>query len=154
MKAYFTHVNLEIHWPKESSPYYKKRIDFVIRKKLLRLGWPKDRLEVLNGGDEKDLKDSGLGGEGEGEYPYFHDFDTSEVRLIYRKALMSFVDHYAALCLLERRSARLPVAETINLCSSPFVTQNFIIIHGRIWRRSLKEHGRISDQPILMEART
>ena len=117
MRAYFTHVKFDFHRPTQWGSYHHKdTVDTAIHAKLLSLGWLEDRLGVSKGGDKNDWKNSGLDGEDEGESnAYFHGFDTSEVRLIYRRAFMSFVDHYAALRLLERRSSRLPNDETINL---------------------------------------
>jgi len=117
MRAYFTHVKFDFHRPTQwGSFHHKDTVDTAIHAKLLSLGWREDRLGGSKGGDKNDWKNSGLDGEDEGgSSDYFHGFDTSDVRSIYRRAFMSFVDHYAALRLLERRSSRLSNAETINL---------------------------------------
>jgi hypothetical protein len=75
---------------------------------------------VSNGGESGDKENPNRISDDEDEEASnsledYAGFDASETKLIYRKSIMSFVDHYAALRLLERRCTRLPVDETIKL---------------------------------------
>jgi hypothetical protein len=97
MKAYFTCVRLPFDHPKfENHSYFSSFMDKAIHSQL---GWT----EL---GEKSDSEDIGVD-EGVSK--------DSDVRAVYRGSLMSFVDHYAALRLLERRSIRLPAEEMIKL---------------------------------------
>ena len=93
MRAYFTFVQLPVNYlNSEFSTYYKNEIMAVIHTKLHVLGWIKREMEVedLNDNDRDKEENCIEGSKG---------LDTM---LVYRRALMSFVDHYAGLRILEQ----------------------------------------------------
>lgn len=111
MRAYFTYLTLPVARPTfKNSFYFKNKVNFVIQSQLVSLGLPAAKFGgediVSNDGDadEKNVKEN-----------YMENFKESDMLWIYRKSLMSFVDHYAALRLLERRSIGLPKNEMIKL---------------------------------------
>jgi hypothetical protein len=112
MRAYFSFLQLPIYLPaSKDSLYYKKRIEDKIRTQLLGLdhGWEEEDLDNLQAADMKENKDT---------HNYMEDFFRSPnepVPSIYRMALMSFVDHYAGLRILERRCILLSEHEEIKL---------------------------------------
>ena len=126
MKAYFSSVEIPIFWPTHTgSAYFKNIMNNAIRTQLLSRGWDEKILQevspgVSNGGESGDKENLNRISDDEDEEASnsledYTGFDASEDKLIYRKSIMSFVDHYAALRLLERRCTRLPVDETIKL---------------------------------------
>ena len=104
MKAYFTHPSLPVYRPtKKISDYYTIELVKKIRSNFVKLGWDTQAIQTLVDGDED--QDS-----------YIDSFnDSPDAQFIYRKALMSFVDHYTGLLILQRRSTVLPADETIRL---------------------------------------
>jgi len=134
MKAYFTHVPLPVYQPKNSS-YHKKAIKDAIDAKLVSLGIKKEEDNTL----EAKLEDNGTleaKDDGDEEDSYLRgDNMNSNVLSIYRNALMSFVDHYAGLRLLERRSVHLPKDETITLS---LVAVRQPTLHYRSWEEMKK----------------
>jgi hypothetical protein len=106
MKAHFTYMGLPLTYPThQASDYYKKQVDKFITAIYTRMGWDQD--EVLpEATDDED---------GNPQENYVEDFKENDARSIYRRSLMSFVDHHAALRLLQRRSLRLPADEMIEL---------------------------------------
>ena len=112
MRAFFTSVRLPVEYPtSKNSSYYKNKIDATIRAMLLKLGWTEREMGVedSNDGDKEDSNDR------DKEENYMEEFMDPDTTLVYRRALMSFVDHYAGLRILERRSMALPADEKIKL---------------------------------------
>ena len=104
MRAYFTFVQLPVNYPNsEISTYYKNEITAAIGTKLCDLGWIKREVEDLNDND------------GDKEENYIEGSKGLDTMLVYRRALMSFVDHYAGLRILERQSIALLADENIKL---------------------------------------
>ena len=77
----------------------------AIHTKLRDLGWIKREMEVEDSNDNDGDKDES----------YIEGSKGLDTTLVYRRALMSFVDHYAGLRILERRSIALPADENIKL---------------------------------------
>lgn len=102
MKAYFSCVALPFNSPShQGSEYYKNVVQKVIGTKIGRdIG---SEAYVDEDGDPNPREN------------YVEDYKESDARSIYRRSIMSFVDHYAALNLLERRSLGLPANERIKL---------------------------------------
>ena len=106
MKAYFTFVKLPIVRPSSAiALYYQHQVLRAVHDKL---GWPLPSVDMPkandDGDEDSDPQDSCV------EY-----FKENDVQSIYRRSFMSFVDHYAALRLLERRAVYLQPDETIKL---------------------------------------
>ena len=98
MRAYFTFVQLLVNYPNsEFSTYYKNEITAAIHTKLCDLGWIKREMEVEDSNDN----------DGDKEENYMEGSKGLDTMLVYRRALMSFVDHYAGLHILEQRSIAL-----------------------------------------------
>ena len=119
MKAYFTYVKLPLTYPTyQASSYYKYQVDRFIIDIYTQMGWDKEGImPVANDGDEI-MPGAYDDGDGEDSIPqenYVEDFKDNDAQSIYRRSIMSFVDHHAALHLLQRRSLRLPVDERIDL---------------------------------------
>ena len=92
MRAYFTFVQLPVNYPNsEISAYYKNEITTAIRTKLHDLGWIKREMEVEDSNDN----------DGDKEENYIEGSKGLDMMLVYRRALTSFVDHYAGLHILE-----------------------------------------------------
>lgn len=110
MKVYFAHTSAPLAYPSpQASVFYKHRVDSIICKQL---GWGREDVVPEDNRDwDEDWEDR------EREENYVEDFKLKDpdIRLIYRRSFMSFVDHYAALRLLERRSLYLPKDEAIKL---------------------------------------
>jgi hypothetical protein len=83
------------------SGYYKNQVRYAIHTKLNLPNMPE--AQAYDDGD----------GDSDPQENYVEDF--KENLSTYRRSFMSFVDHYASLCLLERRCVRLPADETIKL---------------------------------------
>ena len=136
MRAYFTFVQLLVNYPNsEFSAYYKNEITAAICTKLHDLGWIKRKMEVEDSNDndrDKEENDNN----GDKEENYIEGSKGLDMMLVYRRALMSFVDHYAGLHILERRSIALLADENIKLSLIGIKHQRFSIVHGRRWRRS------------------
>ena len=125
MRAYFTFVQLPVNYPNsEISTYYKNEITAAIGTKLCDLGWIKREVEDLNDND------------GDKEENYIEGSKGLDTMLVYRRALMSFVDHYAGLCILEQRFIALLADENIKLSLISIKHPTLYIVHGRRWRRS------------------
>lgn len=128
MKAYFFVIELGISHPKNGRnlhQYNKKIIDGYIHIHLIRLKTnDTDLVEFMENRNEEH---SGWNGE-EG---YMGDSNNSVVGSIYRRSFMSFVDHYAGLCLLERRSLTLPKDKEIEL--SLIAVRNQPKVYYRPW---------------------
>ena len=106
MRAYFTFVRLPVNYPNsEFSTYYKSEIMAAIHTELHDLGWIKREMEVEDSNDNHRDK----------EESYIEGSKGLHMTLVYRRALMSFVDHYAGLRILEWRSIALPADESIKL---------------------------------------
>ena len=102
MKACFTLVGLPLLYPVyRDSGYYKNQLRYAIHTKLNLPIMP----EAYDYGD----------GDSDPQENYVEDFKENNVLSIYRRSFMSFVDHYASLHILERRSSRLPADATIKL---------------------------------------
>jgi hypothetical protein len=98
MKAYFALVRIPTYYPTEESVYYTNSVNRAINTKL-------DGSYIVEPDNEESAN-------------YMEDFKNEnggELRSIYRRSLMSFVDHFAGLFLLQRRSFKLPASETIKL---------------------------------------
>ena len=105
MKAFFTYVKLPVYTPMVESKYFKNIVDDTIKSKI----GPMDdvALEPNNNNDE--------GANYTEDFSAHRDTHDEEVGSIYRRSLMSFVDHFAGIFLLQRRSSKLPASETIKL---------------------------------------
>ena len=102
MRAYFTFVRLPVNYPNsEFSAYYKSETTAAIHTELHDLGWIKREMEVedLNDNDgDKEENDN----DGDKDESYIEGSKGLDMMLVYRRALMSFVNHYAGLRILER----------------------------------------------------
>ena len=106
MRAYFTFVRLSVNYlNSEFSTYYKNEITAAIRTKLRDLGWIKREMEVEDSNDNDRDK----------EENYIEGSKGLDMTSVYRRALMSFVNHYAGLRILEQRSIALLADENIKL---------------------------------------
>ena len=93
MRAYFTFVQLPVNYlNSEFSTYYKSEITAAIHTELRDLGWIKREMEVEDSNDN----------DGDKEESYIEGSKGLDTTLVYRRALMSFVDHYAGLRILEQ----------------------------------------------------
>jgi len=109
MKAYFT-AGLPIRPPSyDQAEYCKDFVVSIIKTKLAdspetpqMLGVSLKTPQVLDNNNEEDAN-------------YMEDFKDENSQWNYRRSLMSFVDHFAGLYLLQRRSLKLPPNENINL---------------------------------------
>ena len=102
MRAYFTFVQLPVNYlNSEFSAYYKNEITAAIRTKLCDLGWIKREMEVEdsnnNDGNKKENDN-----DRDKEENYIEGSKGLDTTLVYRRTLMSFVDHYAGLRILEQ----------------------------------------------------
>jgi hypothetical protein len=97
MKAYFTDVPIA-HPSFTSARHHKETVLTAVHKKL---GW-----EWQDVGDNED---------GDEDSDPQERFLEDSAGSVYRRSFMSFVDHYAALRLLERRAGHLPADEKIKL---------------------------------------
>ena len=77
----------------------------AIHTKLHDLGWIKREMEVEDSNDN----------DGDKEENYIEGSKGLDMTLVYRRALMSFVDHYAGLRILEQQSIALPADKNIKL---------------------------------------
>ena len=77
----------------------------AIHIKLCDLGWIKREMEVEDSNDN----------DGDKEENYIEGSKGLDMMLIYRRALMSFVNHYAGLHILEQQSIALLADENIKL---------------------------------------
>jgi hypothetical protein len=118
MKAYFSHPGLPFTSPTYAGSIflYKKHVDDAVHDIFTRLKWDTEMLKPKKGGDGEQAN---IGGDGEEDMNphenFVEDFKENDARSIYRRSLMSFVDHHAGLRLLERRSSSLPANEMIKL---------------------------------------
>ena len=93
MRAYFTFVQLLVNYlNSEFSTYYKSETMAAIHTKLHDLGWIKREMEVEDSNDN----------DGDKEESYIEGSKGLDTTLVYRRALMSFVNHYAGLHILEQ----------------------------------------------------
>ena len=122
MKAYFTYVKLPLTYPTyQASSYYKYEVDRFIIDIYTRMGWDKEGIMLVanDDGDGDEIMPGAYdNGDGEDSIPqenYVEDFKENDAWSIYRRSIMSFIDHHAALRLLQRRSLRLLADERIEL---------------------------------------
>ena len=120
MKAFFTRTPYLPRLSYQHSDIYGEKVDkFVKDIGEKRLGWQSwDEVENEQEADEGENGQEASDGENEPEEdPDVHNYlgGFSDNGLLYRRSFMSFVDHYAGLRLLERRSRFLSKGELIKL---------------------------------------
>ena len=126
MRAYFTFVRLLVDYlNSEFSAYYKNVITAAICTKLCDLGWMKREMEVEDSNDN----------DGDKEENYIEGSKGLDTTLVYRRALMSFIDHYAGLCILEQQSIALPADENIKLS---LISIKHPMLYYRLWEEMEK----------------
>ena len=86
----------------------------AIHTKLRDLGWIKREMEVEDSNDNDGDKEEN-DNDGDKDESYIEGSKGLDTTLVYRRALMSFVDHYARLHILEWRSIALLADENIKL---------------------------------------
>lgn len=109
MKAYFTYVrNPMLTKPSyQDSGYHKNLVNTAIMAVYtkLKLNEVENMVDSEDGVEDPNSQEN-----------LMEDFKENGAGLSYRRSLMSFVDHFAGLRLLERRSLNLPPLEQIKLC--------------------------------------
>jgi hypothetical protein len=116
MRAYFANVPIHLPHPTPKNLLYDKfQVDHFIRKKLEILNFEEKKISAIMEDKDKDKDKDEDKDEDEDKEDYVEHFKDKDGRLVYRRSLMSFVDHFAGLRLLERRSLVLPADETIKL---------------------------------------
>lgn len=91
----------------------EKAMQKIYEKHLWEWETPKDKDEPEKQKENKDRQEE-EGSEQE-EDVIEQEEEGSEQESIFRRSFMSFVDHYASLCLLEKRSVYFPANESIEL---------------------------------------